>query len=316
MWMEGNRTDCFRLHCSLTPKRIFMKPNRTGRILAQGLILFVLSLFITLGWDRASVATQPAELVANDRFAQINVRTQPSTAATLAGFAYSGDRIEILNQTQRGGSTWYQMQSNRSGIVGWVRGDFIKLRTVPAPPKIQSPSAIVPNPSTPQSANCATVYPVSIPVINQGFGQVSDPADLGSTHFHTGVDFDGRIGDPINSPICGTVFYVGREQDGTNYEWGYGWHIKIRDNQGRVHLFAHISKAYVKVGETVIPGQLIASIGNNGNSTGPHLHYEIRQGGDDHQNAINPMLFLAHAGQGGVSQAGTPVMAPRSPLRF
>ncbi len=295
-----------------------MKLNRTGRIIVQSLILFVLSfgLFTTFGGQNRAIATQPAELIANDRFAQINVRTNPSITAALSGFAVSGDRIQILSQAQSNdGYTWYQMQSNRSGVMGWVRGDFVRLLAA-APPTVYSPqkvAAVQKNPTIPQSSNCTPVYPVPVPVINQGFGQVSDPSNPGHTHFHTGIDFDGRIGDPINSPICGVVFYVGREQDTTNYEWGYGWHVKIRDNEGRIHLFAHISKAFVKVGQTVTPGQLIASIGNNGNSTGPHLHYEIRQGADNYQSAINPMPFLAQVGQ--TPQAGSG-MLPRSPLRF
>lgn len=314
-----------------------MKLKRVDRILIQNLILFVLSVGIvtTLSGQPSAVAAQTGELVAIDRSAQINVRARASTTAPLVGFDYVGDRVQILNQTQGDdGYTWYQVQSDRSEINGWVRGDLVRLiaaapqpKAYPsvfsatAPAKPSAPvftTAIQKNPTIPQSSNCAVVYPVRVPIINQGFGQVPDPTNPGHTHLHTGLDFDGRIGDPINSPVCGVVVYVGREQNEADYEWGYGWHIKIRDSVGRIHLFGHISKAHVRVGDTVTPGQLIADIGNNGNSTGSHLHYEIRQGADDHDHAINPTPFLAHAGAGGVSQAGVPVTAPRSqtPLRF
>jgi len=333
-----------------------MKLNRTRWILVQSLILFVLSfgVCISLDWQNASSAIQAAELTGSNPRAQISVRTDPSSTATLTGIAFPGDRIEILNQVQSSdGYTWYQMQSNRTGIVGWVPGDQVRffgaapqpmvvsqpkvisqLIAVPQPiggvvsqpiaavqPKVftlQRTPSLQKNPIDPQASNCAPVYPVPIPVINQGFGQVSDPFNPRQTHFHPGIDFDGSVGDPINSPVCGTVFYVGREQDGNNYEWGYGWHVKIRDSEGRIHLFGHISKAYVKVGQTVTAGQLIAAIGNNGNSTGPHLHYEIRQGADTYQNAVNPMPFLARAAQGNTPQAGTQMMPTeyRSPLRF
>ncbi|MBE9012876.1 peptidoglycan DD-metalloendopeptidase family protein [Pseudanabaenaceae cyanobacterium LEGE 13415] len=302
-----------------------MKINRTGRILAQSLLLFVLSfgLFTSSSWFRVSTAqmalsrtTQPAELVGNQQFTQINVRIEPSSNAAIAGFAYSGDQIRILNQTQtRDGRTWYQMESNRSGITGWVQSNQVRLLAAPQAKVVTVRSTPATDSIVPPASNCSPVYPVPIPVINQGFGRVSDPFNPGQMHFHTGVDFDGRIGDPVNSPICGVVTYVGREQDTTDYEWGYGWHVKIRDPQGRIHLFAHISKAYVKPGQTVTPNQLIAGIGNNGNSTGPHLHYEIRQGADNHQNAIDPMALLDRAGQGGVRQAGIEVM-PSTPLRF
>jgi murein DD-endopeptidase MepM/ murein hydrolase activator NlpD len=315
-----------------------MKLDRVRQGLTQNLILFILAfgLVTASGWQSSSVAVQQAELTANDPAAQINVRALPSMAASLNGFGIAGDQIQILNQTQSDdGYTWYEMQSNRSGIIGWVRGDLVRLLgaasqpqqemlqttatiqrpTVPQP-KLERPqtTAAIQKPTVPQAANCTPVYPVADPVVNQGFGQVSDPLNPSDTHFHNGIDFAGQIGDPINSPVCGKVFYVGREQDGNNYEWGYGWHIKIRDNEGRIHLFGHISKSHVKPGDTVVPGQLIADIGNNGNTTGPHLHYEIRQGEDSYKNAINPMPFLAHAGQGGVIRAGT--QSPQPSLRF
>ncbi|MBD2083035.1 peptidoglycan DD-metalloendopeptidase family protein [Leptolyngbya sp. FACHB-17] len=305
-----------------------MKLNRTGR-LSRSLVLFVLSLgvFVMLGWSRPSIAVQTGELFASNPSTQINVRTSPSTTAPLAGIAFPGDQVQILSTTQsRDGFTWYQMQSNRSGIVGWVRGDLVRpfgavARRTVAPSISAAQPVVAPQPQVftpaktaaveknlfipvPQVSNCAPVYPVRPPVVNQGFGRVSDPFNARQSHFHTGIDFDGKIGTPINSPVCGTVFYVGREQDGNSYEWGYGWHVKIRDSEGKIHLFAHISKAYVKVGQTVTSGQLIAAIGNNGNSTGPHLHYEIRQGADTYQSAINPMPFLALVRQADGSQAG------------
>lgn len=151
--------------------------------------------------------------------------------------------------------------------------------------KIRNDSVKVP-------ATCATTYPVARVQINAGFGLTPDPFNPGQTRFHTGIDFDGKIGDPIYSPVCGVVVYLGKEQDKTNYEWGYGWHLKVRDAKNRLHLFGHISKALIKVGDKVFAGQKIAKIGNNGNSTGSHLHYEVREGGDDYAHAVNPMDSL------------------------
>ncbi|MGG6263175.1 M23 family metallopeptidase [Leptolyngbya sp. AN10] len=145
------------------------------------------------------------------------------------------------------------------------------------------------------SEHCQTGYPVAHPRINLGFGPGPDPFNPGKTRFHSGLDFDGKIGDPIISPICGTVTYVGREQNMDSYEWGYGWHVKIRDDQNRIHIFGHVSKIHVHSQDRITSRQLIAEIGNNGNSTGPHLHYEIRQGGDKSTDAVDPTLFLRNA---------------------
>jgi len=125
--------------------------------------------------------------------------------------------------------------------------------------------------------DCTFRDPVERVVINQGFSS-----------FHPGIDYDGQIGDPIYAPTCGTIVEVGRVEDSTNYEWGYGWHIKLKDSEGKIRLFAHISKAEVQTGQVVGSGELIARIGSNGNSTGPHLHYEVRVGGDEIKNAIDP----------------------------
>lgn len=296
-----------------------MKLHRPNWVV-RGLILFVLSfgLAIILGWQNSLVVAQPATLIANDRAAQINIRSYPSTTSNLVGFAIAGDRIQVLKEAQgNDGFVWYNMQSDRSGMVGWVRGDLVRLSATSQPKivipqtstKIQTPNAI-------QSSNCTPVYPVAIPIVNAGYGSVPDPYSPGQMRFHNGIDFDGKMGDPVNSTICGVVAYVGRVLDETSYEWGYGLHVKIRDNQGRLHVFGHTSKTYVKVGDAVTPGQLIAAIGSTGNSTGPHLHYEIRQGADSYKSAINPTSFLAQAGQGGVTQSRVQSTPDQSLLRF
>lgn len=146
---------------------------------------------------------------------------------------------------------------------------------------------------------CTPTLPIVPPVINQGFGNVPDPSKLGQTHYHSGLDFDGRIGDPVVSPVCGTVIYASRETNTNSYNWGYGWHIKIQDNQGLVYLLAHVSKIYVRPGDVVTSGQLIAEVGNNGNSSAPHCHIEIRRNNSSIQTeaelkkvVIDPRLLL------------------------
>jgi murein DD-endopeptidase MepM/ murein hydrolase activator NlpD len=295
-----------------------MRRNHTLRVLLQSLLLFVLSasLVAVSGEQSLPALARSAELTALDRANPINVRANPSTLAKLLHYGFAGDPIEILDQTQANGEIWYDVKFDRSGAVGWVRGDLVHLLPT-MPPKLGEPLLKTPlqrtsgtnsfaagNPFSSvapkgfdQSSNCTMIYPVPHPIVNFGFGLSPDPFNPGQTRFHTGVDFDGRIGDPIYSPVCGVVIYVGRETNITNYDSGYGWHIKLKDAAGRTHLFGHITKSYVRVGDLVHASQHIADIGHNGNSTGPHLHYEIREGVDDHDHAVNPMLFLAHAKQ-------------------
>lgn len=88
------------------------------------------------------------------------------------------------------------------------------------------------------------------------------------TGYHTGIDIAADKGTKINAAMQGIVELVSSEGD-------YGKHIKIRCNNITT-LYAHCSKIYVKEGQIVGLGQEIAEVGNTGNSTGPHLHFEIR----------------------------------------
>ena len=88
------------------------------------------------------------------------------------------------------------------------------------------------------------------------------------TKYHTGVDIANSKGTIIKSAITGKVIQVSEQGD-------YGKHIKISiDNL--VTLYAHCDKIYVKEGDSVVQGQDIAEMGSTGNSTGNHLHFEIR----------------------------------------
>ena len=88
------------------------------------------------------------------------------------------------------------------------------------------------------------------------------------TGYHTGIDIAADKGTPILASMQGIVELVSNEGD-------YGKHVKIRCNNVYT-LYAHCSKIFVEEGQIVAEGQKIANVGNTGNSTGPHLHFEIR----------------------------------------
>lgn len=88
------------------------------------------------------------------------------------------------------------------------------------------------------------------------------------TGYHTGVDLASEMGTTISASIEGIVELVSKEGD-------YGKHLKIRCNNVTT-LYAHCSNIFVKEGQIVAQGQPIAAVGSTGNSTGPHLHFEIR----------------------------------------
>ncbi len=98
---------------------------------------------------------------------------------------------------------------------------------------------------------------------------------------HLGVDIAAPVGTPIYAPADGKVAFVGRKG-------GYGLTVILEHGGELTTLFAHNSKVSVTAGETIKKGQEISRIGMSGHSTGPHVHYEVRIGG----NPVNPSRYL------------------------
>ena len=104
--------------------------------------------------------------------------------------------------------------------------------------------------------------------------------------FHTGIDFDGNTSTPIYAAANGRVI---RAQ---SCSCGYGYYIMIDHGGGVFSLYAHMWswQSRVSVGDVVKKGQQIASVGNNGRSTGSHLHFEVHKGSPG--NYTNPWPYL------------------------
>ena len=102
---------------------------------------------------------------------------------------------------------------------------------------------------------------------------------------HAGTDFGAPIGTPVYAASNGTVLAAGPAN-------GYGRWVKLDHPGGVSTVYGHISREAVSVGQAVGVGQLIAYSGNEGRSTGPHLHFEIRPG----DRPIDPVAFYAAHG--------------------
>lgn len=100
-------------------------------------------------------------------------------------------------------------------------------------------------------------------------------------HSHTGLDIAAPTGTPIKAAASGTVTYSGTKG-------GYGNVIIVDHGNGITSYYGHCSKLYKKIGAKVNAGDVIAAVGNTGNSTGSHLHFEIRKDGI----YVNPSQYL------------------------
>ncbi len=116
------------------------------------------------------------------------------------------------------------------------------------------------------------------------YGNRIDPFK-GRRAWHNGVDFAGQLGSDVVAVASGVVTW----SDGRN---GYGLMVEISHGGGYVTRYAHNDKNRVAVGDVVKKGQVIASMGSSGRSTGPHVHFEVYRNGKPE----NPATYIARAG--------------------
>jgi murein DD-endopeptidase MepM/ murein hydrolase activator NlpD len=126
-----------------------------------------------------------------------------------------------------------------------------------------------------------TTMPVTGGYYSSNYGYRLDPIN-GRSEFHTGVDIVAGIGTKVMAAAGGVVSYSGTMPE-------YGNVVDVDHDNGLTSRYAHLSKRLVKAGDVVMKGQLIALVGNTGRTTGPHLHFEVREKGIP----LNPNKFLA-----------------------
>jgi murein DD-endopeptidase MepM/ murein hydrolase activator NlpD len=109
-----------------------------------------------------------------------------------------------------------------------------------------------------------------------------------SSGYHTGVDFPVPTGTSVKAVASGRVVSAG---------WGgaYGYQVVIRHADGKYSQYAHLSALTVRSGQQVSSGQRIARSGSTGNSSGPHLHFEVRTG-PGYGSDIDPLAYLRSGG--------------------
>jgi murein DD-endopeptidase MepM/ murein hydrolase activator NlpD len=187
-------------------------------------------------------------------FAQVLAR-QTNPAAALAGQApLAGDASGLLNAASAvsaGGSTSLEMLM-MLGLVA-VLERLLDLQGVP-----EAPTA---------ASGPAALWPVA--------GRLTQDFHAG----HGGIDIAVPVGTPIKSTMAGEVVYAGWNDQ------GYGNLVIVQNGRNRTY-YAHLDEILIRRGDQVGTGTVVGLSGNTGNSTGPHLHYEVRLDGI----AIDPNL--------------------------
>lgn len=150
-------------------------------------------------------------------------------------------------------------------------------------------------PSLLGNGNRRLMFPLSIPApITSLFGWRTHPIS-GDTRFHSGTDLGAPMGTPVLAAYSGRVTVA-------DFLGGYGLAVVLehpdpaQPNQAnRQTLYAHLSELFVQPGEWIEQGAVIGRVGSTGNSTGPHLHFEIRELSPSGWVAINPSVTLETA---------------------
>jgi murein DD-endopeptidase MepM/ murein hydrolase activator NlpD len=139
-------------------------------------------------------------------------------------------------------------------------------------------AAVAPGPAAP--GGMSLQWPVA-GQITSPFGERKNPIGPGDD-FHPGVDIAADAGTPIAAAAAGRVISAGPEG-------GYGNLIVVDNGNGMTTRYAHCSQIFARIGDAVSPGQTIGAVGSTGNSTGPHLHFEVRLD----NRPVDPAQFLS-----------------------
>jgi murein DD-endopeptidase MepM/ murein hydrolase activator NlpD len=120
--------------------------------------------------------------------------------------------------------------------------------------------------------------------LSSPFGRRVDPFH-GKLAWHKGIDFAGDEGDPVSTVAAGVVTYAGERS-------GYGNLVEVNHGNGYVTRYGHSAEVLVTKGDVVRKGDVIATMGSTGRSTGPHVHFEVLRDG----KRVDPARYVARGG--------------------
>ncbi|MEU3449207.1 transglycosylase family protein [Streptomyces thermolilacinus] len=158
----------------------------------------------------------------------------------------------------------------------------------PQPAAKPKPREATAKPETRPAVSKPRTGGLSAPVESAPGTRYGQPGSSWSSGYHTGVDFPVPTGTSVKAVASGRVVSAG-------WAGAYGYQIVLRHDDGKYSQYAHLSALNVRAGQTVGSGQRIARSGSTGNSTGPHLHFEVRTG-PGYGSDIDPLAYLRRGG--------------------
>lgn len=199
------------------------------------------------------------------------------------------NQLKEKNSSNMEGITISEKYETELKDMTTVEDAIAKLYVEPKKITVASNTTTVVNKTSTGTVNTATT--ISGGKVGLGVSLVKPVSGIISSRFgvrsnvrssaHTGLDIATSTGTPISAASSGTVTFAG-------WKGSYGYLAVITHSNGVQTYYGHCNKLYVSAGQTVSQGQTIATVGSTGNSTGPHLHFEIRVNGV----AYNPQNYL------------------------
>ncbi|MBI5969369.1 MAG: peptidoglycan DD-metalloendopeptidase family protein [Deltaproteobacteria bacterium] len=173
------------------------------------------------------------------------------------------------------------LDNERPPLISHLRQDLLKLRkeAYQRRQKFQEFQELLRNQKSILLA-IPSLWPV-LGRISSEFGDTRLSGSSGGTRPHRGVDIAAPLGSPIAATAGGTVSFAGRDLE-------CGRLICIDHGHGFSTIYGHLKEIFVQTGDKIREGQTVGTVGSSGNSTGPHLHYEVRLQG----NPVNPAHYL------------------------
>ncbi|MBD2742908.1 M23 family metallopeptidase [Coleofasciculus sp. FACHB-1120] len=156
------------------------------------------------------------------------------------------------------------------------------------------------------NGNTSLIFPLAIPApITSLFGWRTHPIS-GTRRFHAGTDLGAPLGTPVLAAFAGKVAIA-------DWMGGYGQAVVLKHNGTEETLYAHLSEILVQPGQQIEQGTVIGRVGSTGNSTGPHLHFEIRQLTQEGWIAIDSDAYLEYGLAQMIKALQTAHSAPAAP---
>jgi murein DD-endopeptidase MepM/ murein hydrolase activator NlpD len=236
-------------------------------------------------------ATRDEKAAAEERAAAAKVAADAQVAAQETAFAaVTAQQATYDQQLQAAQVRLLELQGARNAYEQWLAQKRAEEEAAAAAQrKAAAEAAAAASRAVRASGGSSTAAASSANYVRPTSGTITScfGARWGVTHF--GVDIAAPIGTPVYAATSGVVQRAGAAT-------GFGLAVYIRGDDGAVTVYGHVNEYYVSAGERVSAGEQIAEVGNRGQSTGPHLHFEVHPGGGMYSGQVNPVPWLRARG--------------------